>query len=167
MTSARILALASAGLVWLAAAASAHDFKHGDLMVDHPWARPNLPNRPTAAYAEIHNSGESADRLIDASSPAFGRIELHTTTKDGDIMKMQRVEGIDVPAGGMAELAPGGLHVMLFDAVQIFEEGDSFPLILTFEEAGAIAVEVNVEKRGPDAGGHGDHSDHSNHGTGG
>ncbi|MEL6337244.1 MAG: copper chaperone PCu(A)C [Pseudomonadota bacterium] len=167
------LALVSAALVWIAAAtgAVAHEFTQGDLMVDHPWARPNIPNRPTAAYAEIMNAGTEADRLIAASSPAFGRIELHTTTREGDVMKMERVEGIEVPAGGSASLEPGGLHIMLFDAVEILKEGASFPLTLTFENAGEVVVVVNVEKRGPtadqdDHGGHGDHShgDHS-HGT--
>lgn len=165
-----MIALASAAVVWLAAAAGAHDFKHGELMIDHPWARPNLPNRPTAAYAEIHNAGETADRLVSASSPAFGRVEIHTTVKEGDVMKMQRVEGIEVPAGGMATLAPGGFHVMLFDASEQFAEGASFPLVFTFENAGDVVVEIKVEKRGSaamqDHEGHGD-GGHGSHGSGG
>ncbi len=159
----RLIPVALAALLGLASAtspAAAHEFKVGGLTIDHPWARPTLPGRPSAAYAEISNAGETPDRLIDASSPAFGAIELHTTLKDGDVMRMEQVEAIEVPAGGAVSLAPGGLHVMLFDPAEALAEGASFPLELTFELAGRVEVTVTVEARA--SGGH-DHG-HS-HGT--
>ncbi len=145
----------------LASPTAAHDVTVGDITIDHPWARPNLPNRPTAAYATITNAGAEADRLIAATSPAFGAIELHTTKKVGDVMKMEQVTAIDAAAGETVTLAPGGLHIMLFDAAESFQEGDSFPLTLTFETAGEVEVTVKVEKTNP---GTGDHSGHSGHG---
>lgn len=81
-------------------------------------------------------------------------------------MKMIQVEAIDVPAGDAAVLAPGGLHIMLFQGAKAHKEGDSFPLELTFEQAGAVTVTVMVEKigHGSGHGGHG-HGDHGNHGA--
>ncbi|MEO0823088.1 MAG: copper chaperone PCu(A)C, partial [Pseudomonadota bacterium] len=55
----------------------------GDLSIAHAWARPNIPNRPTAGYYEITNGGSTDDQLLSASSPAFGKIELHRSEKDG------------------------------------------------------------------------------------
>lgn len=149
-------ALMAISVTTLAPVADAHEAKKGDLTIIHPAARPNLPNRPTAAYMAISNEGEEGDRLVSVRSDAFGAVELHTTMQHGDVMKMQPVEGIDVPAGDTALLEPGGLHVMLFDAVTQHKIGDSFMMTLTFEKAGDVEVEVKVEKI---SGGH-DHSGH-------
>lgn len=153
--------------------AVAHEFAKGDLVIDHPAARPNRPNRPTAAYMVIMNSGAEADRLLSASSPVFGAIELHKSSKKDGVMSMEKQEAIDIPAGGKATLEPGGLHLMLFNATKSFKDGDAYPLRLTFEKAGNVDVIVNVEKKAgggaeADHSGHGDHSDHDhsdhNHG---
>lgn len=143
----------------------AGDTASGDLMIKQPTARPNLPNRPTAGYMVIMNHGQSADVLLGASSPAFKAIELHTVKMDGHVMTMQQVKGINVPPGEKAVLAPGGYHLMLFDAVKRFKDGESFPVTLTFDQAGDVEISVQVDRRaGTDYAGHGDHSDHSNHG---
>ena len=59
-------------------------------------------------------------------------------------MKMRKVEGIDVPAGGKAVLEPGGDHLMLFDLKAGLAPGDTFPLTLVFERAGSVTVEMRV-----------------------
>lgn len=156
----------------MSAPATAHETVAGKLTIDHAHARPNLPNRPSAGYMKIMNAGDKADRLLAAKSSAFGTIELHTVQHKDGVMKMMPVEGIDVPAGGMAKLAPGGFHLMLFDAAQRFKIGDSFNATLVFEHAGDVLVTFNVEK--PKAGakemdhsGHGKKKhDHSGHGSG-
>ncbi len=145
-------------------AAEAHGVESSDIMLAHPWARPNLPNRPTAAYVTIANDGESADRLLGARSPAFEAVELHLMLKDGDVMKMQPVEAIDLPANETVELAPGGFHMMLFGAQRLFKPGDSFPLALTFEKAGEIEIKVKVARGQSEHTGHGQH-EHSGQGS--
>ena len=49
-------------------------------------------------------------------------------------MMMQPVVSIPVPAGGMAELKPGGYHIMLIDLVAPLTEGATIDLTLTFAE---------------------------------
>ena len=135
-----------------AVTAQAGEIQVGDLTVTHPKARPNLPNRPTAAYMVISNDGELADRLISVSSPDFDVVEIHTVMKHGDVMRMMPVDGIDVPPGVGAVLEPGGHHLMLFDGTKAFKKGEEFTLELTFEHAGTVEVTVMVEKI---SGGHG------------
>ncbi|MEM7686632.1 MAG: copper chaperone PCu(A)C [Pseudomonadota bacterium] len=155
--------------------AVAHETIAGDLTIGHPYARPNLPNRPSAAYLSISNDGEAADRLIAADSEAFGTIEIHTVEETNGVMKMLKIEGIDVPPGDTALLEPGGFHLMLFDAAQTFKIGDHFDATLTFEKAGDVTVTFMVEKpaaesKSADHSGHGakGHSagTHSGHGSG-
>lgn len=137
---------------------AADEVVSGDLTISHPTARPNLPNRPTAAYMKIQNAGDADDRLISATSPAFGKIELHTVLKDGDVMKMQQIVDVPVPAGEAAVLKAGGLHLMLFDAKELHKDGAMFPITLTFQQAGDVEIMVRVDRkagRGHDHSGHG------------
>ena len=123
----------------------AHETKIGSLTIEHAWARPAAKGN-SAAYMVIMNAGED-DRLTGASADVAGTAELHSTTIDAQgIGKMVSVQAVDVPSGGEAKLAPGGLHLMLVGLKQPLKEGEAFPLILNFERAGPVTVEVEVEK---------------------
>ena len=135
--------------------AEAHDVTVGEIMLIHPTARPNLPNRPTAAYVTISNDGETPDRLIGASAPDFEAAELHSVTMTEGVMKMFPVEAIEIPAGDTVALEPGGYHIMLFGARKMFKPGDTLPLVLTFEKSGEARIEAMVEKIDPSGAGHG------------
>lgn len=120
----------------------------GDIDIQNPWARASAgPAKAGAAFLDIKNSGE-ADRVTGASADVAEVVELHTHIRDGDVMKMRRVDAIDVPANGMAHLKPGGLHVMFMGLKAPLKEGESFPLTLTFENAGDITVDVEVKEPG-------------------
>jgi copper(I)-binding protein len=66
----------------------------------------------------------------------------------GMVMKMRPIASLDIPAGQPVTLKPGGDHVMLLGLNGPLREGQSFPLTLTFEKAGAREVTVAVEKPG-------------------
>lgn len=133
------------------------------------WARPSiLADRPGAAYATLRNTGETDDRLIAAVSPVAETIELHTHQMTDGVMTMMRVESIPVPAGGETLMGPGGLHFMLFGLQEKLAAGQTFPITLQFEYAGAVTTQVTVSKAPPKpAGNHGGGMHHGvqNHGT--
>ena len=138
--------------------AMAHDFKVGALQIDHPWSRALPPNAPTgAAYCVSHSQSDDADALVSVSSPIAEKAELHTHVMLGEVMKMQQIDSVAVPAGGQAVFAPGGNHVMLFGLKKPLVAGESFPLTLVFEKAGAVDVQVNVEQDAPVAAEHAAH----------
>ena len=115
----------------------------GDITVENAKARVIVPTNPAAAYFTIKNAG-AADKLVGVSTPAFARAELHTHKMEGDVARMLKIEALEVPAKGEAALKSGGDHVMLFEAAKPLKVGDSFPLTLTFEKAGAVEIEVTV-----------------------
>ena len=100
-----------------------------------------------AGFLTIRSKGE-ADRLVAFRSPQCNRPELHTHINDNGIMRMRQVEAIDVPAGGMVELKPGGLHLMMIDLTGPLAEGDIVDVTLIFEKAGEVAVSLPVKKPG-------------------
>ncbi|MDP3815584.1 copper chaperone PCu(A)C [Pseudomonas sp.] len=132
--------------------AAAHDYQVGELQIEHPWSREMPPVAPTAAaYFILRNQAGAADRLLSVASPIAGKAELHQHLHKDGVMKMQQVQDVVVPAAGEARFEPMGYHVMLFGLKQQLKDGERFPLTLTFEKAGAIEVEVLVEKELPAA----------------
>ena len=124
------------------------------MTVEHPWAR-SASTGNSAAYFVLENEG-AADRLIGVSSDVAGSARMHATTIDAQgIARMMPVQAVDVPAGAAATFAPGGLHVMLIGLTKPLVEGQAFPLSLTFEKAGAVTVEVAIEKTPSHGGGEG------------
>lgn len=141
-----LTALAIGGAI--AVSASAADAGDG-IALARAWARATPAGAPAgAAFLSIENTGAEADAVVAASAPVAGVAELHTHAMDGAVMKMRKVERIEVPAHGAVELKPGGLHVMLIGLAEPLVPGRTFPLTLTFEKAGAVEVPVTVREIG-------------------
>lgn len=123
-------------------------FAETAVKIDGAFARPTIgQQRTSAAYMTI-KSAAGADRLLRVTSPLAAKVELHNHIKDGDVMRMREVPSIDVPAGGAATLAPGGLHIMLLELKQPLKTGESIPLTLEFEKAGKVEVAAPVQAGG-------------------
>lgn len=130
--------------------AHAHEYKAGELEIAHPWSQELPPNAPTvAAYFVIENPGKTDDRLLSVDSPISGEAQLHEHVMQGDLMKMQQVPSVVVPAGGKVTFAPMAYHVMLLDLKDrsLLSDGKRFPLTLHFEKAGNVTVDVSVQKK--------------------
>ncbi|MOA50683.1 hypothetical protein D3C78_1737360 [compost metagenome] len=67
-------------------------------------------------------------------------------------MKMQKVEGVDIPAGGTLTFAPGGYHLMLLGLKKPLAAEERFPVTLHFQKAGDVKVEILVQKEAPASG---------------
>jgi copper(I)-binding protein len=151
---------AGIAVVSLPSSVVAHEFRVGDLLIEHPWTRAVGDRAPTAAgYMVIRNAGATPDRLIAAETPRASRVELHEMSVTDGIMRMRPITGgIALPPGAEARLAPGGLHLMLIGPQGGFAQGARVPVTLVFERAGRVAVELAVEAAG--ARGVGPHQGH-------
>jgi len=128
----------------------AHEFKVGDIEVEHPWSRATPAGAKVAGgYFTITNKGSAPDRLLSISSDISGKAELHEMgVKDG-VMTMRPVSGgLEIPAGGKVTLGPGSYHIMFMDLKQPPKEGQMFAATLTFEKAGTVTVEFAVQAIG-------------------
>lgn len=144
----RFAIVLSAAIVALSSAAvSAHDYKLGSLEIEHPFARATPPNAPVSGgYMTIHNSGETADRLISGKADFADRVEIHEMKMEGDVMKMRQLaDGLEIPAGGEVELKPGGYHIMFIGIDSQFKDGETRSATLTFEKAGSIDIDFQVQ----------------------
>ncbi|MCP3969159.1 MAG: copper chaperone PCu(A)C [Rhodobacteraceae bacterium] len=104
--------------------------------------------RAGAGFMTIRSTGP-ADRLLGFASEACERSELHTHIHDDGVMRMRKVEAIDIPAGGEAVLKPGGLHLMFIGLTGQLVEGETVEATLIFEQAGEVQISLPV--KGPGA----------------
>ncbi len=130
----------------------------GGVEVSGAFIKPPFTGRTTAAgFMVLENKGADI-RLVSATSPISPRVEIHTHLNEDGVMKMRRIEGIDLPKGKSVALEPGGYHLMLFDTVM--PEGDvDAPLTLTYSDGTEVTMIVPFADEAPDSYGSG--TDHS------
>ncbi|WP_299480071.1 copper chaperone PCu(A)C [uncultured Roseibium sp.] len=152
---------AAAALTLVSLSSFAADYKAGDLTLSKTWTRATPPKaKAGGGFVEIVNSGSEADRLVAASSDVAAKVEIHEMSVTDGVMKMRELEdGIEIPAGETVTLQPGGLHIMFMGLNKSFEEGATVPVVLTFEKAGDVAIDLDVAKMGAKSMDHG----HKNH----
>ena len=66
-------------------------------------------------------------------------------TLDGGVMRMRSIPRFELPAGKTVKLAPGGMHLMVFNLKQPLKAGDKLPLVLTIQGAGASTATLEIE----------------------
>ena len=122
----------------------------GDLELSGAFTRATLPNAPVGGgYVTITNTGDEADRLVSAQSSFSPDVQIHEMAVVNDVMDMRHLpEGLEIPAGETVTLAPGGLHMMFMNISQPFVQGESVPVTLVFDRAGAVEIDLAVQAFG-------------------
>jgi copper(I)-binding protein len=139
------IASAVLGLTFVA---HAQDAKVGSIKIENAYTRATVPGQMVAGgFMKIENKG-AADQLVSVSSPVAGEVQLHEMAMDGNVMKMRQVKDIAVPAGGVVELKPGGLHLMFMNIKAPLLAGQPVPVKLKFAKAGEVEVKVPVNPLG-------------------
>lgn len=116
------------------------------------WVRATVPGQPVAgAYLDIESPGPV--RLVAVDSAVARRGEIHEMKEVDGMMTMRALPGLAVPGRTVVKLAPGGVHIMLFDLKQPLRAGSEVVLTLTFERAGGVRFKqrVSAPVREPDA----------------
>lgn len=139
-----VASLALAGL-FFSTSAGAQQASTDSLEISNGFARATAGKaKAGAAFMTITSKGD-ADKLVGFLTPACNRPELHTHIDNNGVMQMRQVEVIDVPAGGVAELKPGGLHLMMIDLNTQLIQGETLDITLVFETAGEVAVTLPIK----------------------
>lgn len=142
--------------------------KIGTLTIEAAWARATPHGAKVGAgYLTILNTGSAPDTLVGVAAPVAGKGEIHDMTMTDGVMRMRALpDGIEIPAGGTATLAPGGKHLMLMDLKEPLVAGASLPVTLTFKSGASVEVTFPIRPIGGDAKGGGaskDGHDHHHH----
>lgn len=150
-------------LIALVAFATAGALQAQTVDVQEAWARATVQGQKSSG-AFMKLTAKEGTRLIGASSPVAGVVEVHEMKMEGDIMKMRAVTALDLPAGQTVELKPGGYHVMLMDLKSALRPDQTVPVTLLFKNAqgkeSRQQLQVPVRAMTPSGAAQGDHQGH-------
>jgi periplasmic copper chaperone A len=146
----------------------------GDIKISEPWARTSpMVAGAGAAYMVIENKASAADFLVGGSSDVAKAVEVHETVAmpessaapaasagigmespaassgmatGGSMMGMQKMDRLEIPAGGSVELKPGSYHIMLIGLTRELKAGEKIDITLKFEKAGDVKVTAEVRE---------------------
>jgi len=146
MSSLRLFCIA---VVFLLTACSSQD-DEVPIRIADPWVRATVAGQLTAAgYVEFHS--KKPMRLIKVTSPQAGAVRIHRAVHQNDVMRMEELAALEIPANETITLAPSGLHFMLTNLKSPLAAGDEATLSFTFELADKSTLQVNAlaEVRAP------------------
>jgi periplasmic copper chaperone A len=119
------------------------------IVVEGAFARAVPPGQTnSAAFMSLTNQDDTDHSLAGAESDASKVVELHSHTMEEGMMKMRRVEKVDLPAGETVKLEPGGLHVMLIGLERQLSPGEDVEITLIFEDGSRSTLTAPVKKVG-------------------
>jgi len=117
-------------------------------VVDDAWVRATVAGQPsTGAFMHITSSTDS--KLVEVRSPVAKTVQIHESKMANDVMSMQPVSSVALPAGKSVAIEPEGYHVMLIDLVGQVKAGDQVPLTLIVEDSKGVkeSIEVKAQAR--------------------
>lgn len=144
-----ILLLALFGLALAACGSSptpTADAQNGSVAVRDPYARPALQGDNGAAFFVIDNASDAPATVVSASSDVAATVEVHLSSMDGGVMKMEKQDRVEIPANSQLEFKPGSYHVMFINLNRDLKAGDTFKLTLGFESGETLPLIVTVKE---------------------
>ena len=131
-------------------------------VVDDAWVRATVPGQAsTGAFMKLTASTDS--KLLEVQSPVAKIVQIHQSSMKDDVMSMQEVTSVTLPAGQPVVMDPSSYHVMLVNLVGQVKEGDKVPLTVVVEDAKGVKQSITVQAtaRALNAPDHGSMHDHS------
>jgi periplasmic copper chaperone A len=134
----------------LALLLSASAYAYNTVSILQPWARATKAGQKvSAAYMELETS-ESVT-ITKVESPVAKSVEVHSMTNDKGVMKMRKLDRLELPAGTSVKFAPGGLHLMLMGLTKPLKPGETVVIKFTLQGAGKKESSLQVDAAVRDA----------------
>ncbi len=113
------------------------------------WSRGYLvtpaPGSPAVLYLQVTNPAARADTVIGVRVAGADSAQVHRTMAMGNGMdRMTPAAALPIGAHDTVNLAPGGLHVMVFGLPAGLRAGDSTAVTVTFRNAGDVSGYARV-----------------------
>lgn len=133
-------------IVFLSAPTVAHEAQnHETLDISDVWARKTGKRTASAAvYFTVQNQMHQQEILTSVSTDRARVAMIHRSFEDNNVMSMVMQDDVPIAPGEKLKFAPGGYHIMLVNLTAPLQEGDVFPLTLSFKNVGDVTVYVEV-----------------------
>lgn len=122
-------------------------FSAGKLSLKNAWIREAPPMaKNLAGYAQVQNIGTKTLTIVSIDSPVFEKVEMHVTTFEKGMMRMEEVKTLKLFSGESVYFEPGGKHFMLIKPKQRIVAGLKVPLNFKLASGKTISFELEVRK---------------------
>ena len=97
-----------------------------------------------AAYVSIFNQSDKDLVIKSITSNICEVAEIHDTVLEGEVMRMKKVESLNIPARSEFYFQPGSTHIMLMGLNKELKDGTTFKLNFEFRNKQNLNVEIMV-----------------------
>ncbi|TDT44507.1 hypothetical protein DES49_0617 [Halospina denitrificans] len=121
--------------------------------ITNAWSRATPPGLDRGVgYLDIHNHGDAPVHLTGATTDVATKVGIHRSRETDGQTRMEAVEeGIRIPPGESATLAPMGYHLMLMGLEAPLKAGERIPLTLEFRDHEDVSTSLEVRSPGQDS----------------
>ena len=102
----------------------------------------SLEQKATAVYLSFFNNSEKKIEIESFSTDIANSVEMHDITIKDDIVKMFKVESVEIESKSELFLQPGGRHLMLFGLKKKLNDKESF--ILRVHLKNQVVLKTNI-----------------------
>jgi copper(I)-binding protein len=116
----------------------------GEVKVSGAWARATAPGQD-AGMVGVKVTSAKAGRIVTLTSTASNTTELHSMVHENGVMKMRRLDFIELNANQELVLGAGGNHLMLIGLKKPLKEGETVALTMTVQFADKSKEQVDIK----------------------
>jgi periplasmic copper chaperone A len=106
-------------------------------------SRPIPGTQTSAGYLTLTNNTDTAITITAVSSPEFSAVQMHESTLEDGISRMQVIAELTIAAGQSVRFAQGGKHLML---MRLLDDPDA--VTLNFHSGDAIVLSIRAGLEG-------------------
>jgi copper(I)-binding protein len=116
----------------------------GPIEVSDPWVRATPPGAQAAALYLTLQAQEEDERLLGGDTDVAREVQVHTHVHQGGMMRMERIDALELPKGQAVTLKPGGDHLMLIGLEGPLVAGATVEVVLRFDRDESLRVVAPV-----------------------
>ncbi|BDF96560.1 MULTISPECIES: copper chaperone PCu(A)C [Pseudoalteromonas] len=115
------------------------------VVVSNAQVRNFLPgSKSSAGYLTLVNHGDTTIELTKVTLDGMGRVEVHEHQHVNGMMKMQKVDMLQIKAHQQLDFKPGGYHLMVFEPEEPLKIGQELKLTLYFSNGDRVFTQATV-----------------------
>jgi len=113
--------------------------------IEQAYIRATIPGTSiSSSYMVIKNASDKAITLLNVTSDISPRIEMHQHIMVDGMMRMRKIEFIEIEPNSLIELQPSGLHFMIFDVKSALKPEQQVELTLHFSNDVTVTSKIPV-----------------------
>jgi copper(I)-binding protein len=116
--------------------------------IERPYAYTTPGSTELALYFVARNHGAQPDTLVHVQTPDAAGVMVHRYVREGDLVRMEHLPHLVLPARDSVVLEPGGLHLMLTQGRRPRGPGRTLHLSFRFSSGAIVTTTAPVLEPG-------------------